>query len=97
MTSVLAAYAFEPIQRRVLVNDDVSTFEGSNFKRVSRLYRFEREPLTSSALVYAASRVIPCVFVKYVVIGVVVTRVLEYHAFEPIQHRAMTSVSLTHV
>jgi len=32
VTSVLAAYAFEPIQRRVLVNDDVSTFEGKQLQ-----------------------------------------------------------------
>ena len=75
--------------------------KASNFKRVSRLYRFEGKIIdfvTASALVYAASRVVPCVFVKRVVIGVVVTRVLECHAFEPIQHRVMSSaVRRSHV
>ena len=70
------------------------TFEGTQLQTYVPVVSVRRQNnrlriTTASALVYAASRVLPCVFVKCVVIGVVVTRVLEYHAFEPIQHRVM--------
>ena len=71
--------------------DQATRLKASNFKRLPVVSVRRQNSGCTSALVYAASRVVPCVFVKCVVIGVVVTSVLEYHAFEPIQHRVMSN------
>jgi hypothetical protein len=41
VTRVLEYHAFEPIQHRVMVAAGATRLKASNFKRVSRLYRFE--------------------------------------------------------